>query len=29
MTEAYEELGMDDLAADTRRVLAHNFPNES
>jgi len=29
MTEAYEKLGMDDLAADTRRVLAHNFPNES
>ncbi len=29
MAEAYEELGMDDLAADTRRVLAANFPNES
>ena len=29
MAEAYEELGMDDLAADTRRVLAENFPNES
>jgi outer membrane protein assembly factor BamD len=29
MAEAYERLGMDDLAADTRRVLAENFPNES
>ena len=29
MAEAYEELGMLDLAADTRRVLAANFPNES
>ncbi len=29
MAEAYEELGMHDLAADTRRVLAANFPNES
>ena len=29
MAKAYEELGMDDLAADTRRVLATNFPNES
>ena len=28
MAEAYEELGMHDLAADTRRVLAANFPNE-
>ena len=27
MAKAYEELGMDDLAADTRRVLAKNFPN--
>lgn len=29
MVQAYEELGMQDLAADTRRVLALNFPNES
>jgi len=29
MARAYEELGMTDLAADTRRVLALNFPNES
>ena len=29
MADAYEELGMHDLAADTRRVLAANFPNES
>ncbi len=29
MADAYEELGMHDLAADTRRVLAKNFPNES
>jgi outer membrane protein assembly factor BamD len=29
MAEAYERLGMDDLAADTRRVLSENFPNES
>ncbi len=29
MAEAYEELGMTDLAADTRRVLALNFPNDS
>ena len=27
MAEAYEELGMGDLAADTRRVLALNFPD--
>lgn len=27
MAAAYEELGMTDLAADTRRVLAANFPN--
>ena len=26
MARAYDELGMDDLAADTRRVLALNFP---
>jgi outer membrane protein assembly factor BamD len=26
MIEAYEELGMNDLAADARRVLALNFP---
>jgi len=29
MAEAYEELGMADLAADARRVLVLNFPNES
>ena len=29
MAEAYEEMGMRELAADTRRVLALNFPNES
>lgn len=29
MIRAYEELGMDDLAADTRRVLNENFPNRS
>jgi outer membrane protein assembly factor BamD len=29
MAEAYERLGMADLAADTRRVLVLNFPNES
>ncbi|MGI9225192.1 MAG: outer membrane protein assembly factor BamD [Woeseiaceae bacterium] len=29
MAAAYENLGMADLAADTRRVLAENFPNES
>jgi len=29
MADAYEQLGMHDLAADTRRVLAANFPNES
>lgn len=29
MAEAYEELGMLDLAADTRRVLNANFPNGS
>ena len=27
MAEAYEKLGMLDLAADTRRVLDLNFPN--
>ena len=27
MTAAYENLGMDDLAADTRRVLQLNFPD--
>jgi len=26
MAQAYDELGMTDLAADTRRVLAANFP---
>lgn len=29
MAAAYEKLGLDDLAADTRRVLAANFPSES
>ena len=29
MADAYDELGMHDLAADTRRILAANFPNES
>lgn len=29
MVDAYEELGMHDLAADTRRVLNENFPNDS
>jgi outer membrane protein assembly factor BamD len=29
MIEAYENLGMTELAADTRRVLQSNFPNES
>jgi outer membrane protein assembly factor BamD len=29
MAAAYDELGMADLAADTRRVLAANFPNDS
>ncbi|MDA0705517.1 MAG: outer membrane protein assembly factor BamD [Proteobacteria bacterium] len=29
MAEAYEELGMHDLAVDTRRVLEANFPNQS
>jgi outer membrane protein assembly factor BamD len=29
MATAYEELGMTDLAEDTRRVLAANFPEES
>jgi outer membrane protein assembly factor BamD len=28
MAAAYENLGMMDLAADTQRVLAENFPNE-
>lgn len=28
MAEAYEKLGMAELAADTRRVLAANFPND-
>jgi len=28
MAEAYEKLGMHDLAADTRRVLELNFPDE-
>ena len=29
LVEAYDELGMTDLAADARRVLATNFPDES
>ncbi len=29
MAEAYERMGMDDLAADARRVLEANFPDES
>ncbi len=29
MAAAYDKLGMSDLAADARRVLALNFPNES
>lgn len=29
MAEAYDELGMNDLAADTRRILELNFPGES
>lgn len=28
MAAAYEKLGMSELAADTRRVLTANFPNE-
>ena len=29
MIESYRELGMNDLAADTRRVLEANFPGDS
>jgi outer membrane protein assembly factor BamD len=29
LAEAYDRLGMEDLAADTRRVLTTNFPGES
>jgi outer membrane protein assembly factor BamD len=29
LVEAYEKLGMTDLASDARRVLEKNFPNES
>ena len=29
MAEAYDNLGMTDLATDARKVLAANFPNES
>lgn len=29
LARAYDALGMDDLAEDTRRVLATNYPNES
>lgn len=29
MADAYDELGMKELATDTRRVLALNFPNDS
>ena len=28
MAASYDKLGMADLADDTRRVLAANFPNE-
>jgi outer membrane protein assembly factor BamD len=28
MAQAYDQLGMADLAADTRRVIEKNFPNE-
>jgi outer membrane protein assembly factor BamD len=28
MAQAYDQLGMADLAADTRKVLEANFPNE-
>ena len=28
MAEAYDKLGMADLAADARTVLAANFPDE-
>jgi outer membrane protein assembly factor BamD (BamD/ComL family) len=27
MVEAYEKLGLDDLAADARRVLVASFPD--
>ena len=27
MVEAYQKLGMKDLAADTRRVIELNYPN--
>ena len=29
MARAYETIGMPDLAADTRRILAHNLPDHS
>ena len=29
MAAAYDNLGMTELAADTRRVLEQNFPGES
>ena len=29
LARAYDALGMSDLAEDTRRVLATNYPNES
>ena len=29
MAAAYEKLGMKDLAADTQKVLAENFPNRT
>jgi outer membrane protein assembly factor BamD len=29
MAEAYDELGMHDLAVDARRVLKESYPNES
>jgi outer membrane protein assembly factor BamD len=28
MAEAYEGLGMMDLASDARRIMQENFPNE-
>ncbi len=29
LVKAYDKLGIEDLAADTRRVLAHNFPERT
>jgi outer membrane protein assembly factor BamD (BamD/ComL family) len=28
LIQAYDSLGMTELAADARKVLAENFPNE-